>query len=168
MRKLLHLSTVVALIGLSAATGAAADDAKLLREANDRAEIQALMWRYVRALDTLDADAYASVFTENAKFGTTEGREALRSMILGMKDSRAKNRAASGAPPLVTYQTMSNINIEFVSESRARLQAYYMAVIAGAAAGDPPRVATIGREINDLVKVDGQWLIENRNVTPQD
>ena len=163
MRKLWHLSTVVALIGLSAATVAAADDATLLREANDRAEIQALMWRYVRALDTLDADAYASVFTENAKFGTTQGREALRGMILGMKASREK-RVADGAQPLVTYQTMSNMNIEFLSENRARLQAYYMAVIAG----DPPRVATIGREINDLVKVDGQWLIENRNVTPQD
>ena len=164
MRKLMHLSAVAALIGLSAANGAAADDAKLLREANDRAEIEALMWRYVRALDTLDADAYASVFTENAKFGATQGREALRSMIVGMKASREKNREASGAPPLVTYQTMSNMNIEFASENRARLQAYYMAVIAG----DPPRVATIGREINDLVKIDGQWLIENRNVTPQD
>lgn len=163
MRKLLHLSTVVALIGLSAATGAAADDAQLLREANDRAQIQALMWRYVRALDTLDADAYASVFTADAKFGTTQGREALRSMILGMKASREK-RAESGTQPLVTYQTMSNMNIEFLGENRARLQAYYMAVIAG----DPPRVATMGREINDLVKVDGQWLIENRNVTPQD
>lgn len=163
MRKLLHLSTVVTLIGLSAATGAAADDAKLLREANDRAEIEALMWRYVRALDTLDADAYASVFTENAKFGNTQGREALRSMILGMKASREK-RVADGAQPVVTYQTMSNMNIEFLSENRARLQAYYMAVIAG----DPPRVATIGREINDLVKVGGKWLIENRNVTPQD
>ena len=35
-----------------------------------RAAIEALMWRYVRALDTLDPEAYAGVFTEDGTFGS--------------------------------------------------------------------------------------------------
>src|ERR1043165_6651773 len=38
------------------------------REAQDRAEIEGLMWHYVRALDTHDADAYAKVYTEDGVF----------------------------------------------------------------------------------------------------
>jgi hypothetical protein len=33
------------------------------REARDRAEIEALMWDYTRALDTLNPDAYAAAYT---------------------------------------------------------------------------------------------------------
>ena len=28
------------------------------------------MWRYVRALDSMDADGYAAVFTEDGTFGS--------------------------------------------------------------------------------------------------
>ena len=68
-----------------AATPARADDAQLLQEVRDRAAIEALMWRYVRALDTLDADAYAAVFTPDGKFGSgqnaEQGRAELKAMV---------------------------------------------------------------------------------------
>ena len=38
---------------------ASKSDNDVLREVRDRAEIDDLMWRYARALDTNDADAYA-------------------------------------------------------------------------------------------------------------
>src|SRR5690606_5568871 len=70
----------VAAAGLSGA--ALAQDSV---RAQDRAEIEALMWRYARALDTFDADAYAAVYTEDGEFkagGTaTKGRDALRQMV---------------------------------------------------------------------------------------
>ena len=33
------------------------------------------MFRYVRALDTLNVDDYVALFTEDAQFGTSKGRE---------------------------------------------------------------------------------------------
>ena len=39
------------------------------REAKDRAEIEELMWRYTRALDTGDGTAYASTYTVDGQFG---------------------------------------------------------------------------------------------------
>jgi len=51
-------------------TQALADDADILREAHARAQIEDLMWRYVRALDSFDPEAYASVYTEDGQFGS--------------------------------------------------------------------------------------------------
>jgi hypothetical protein len=41
--------------------------------------------------------------------------------------------------------------------------------VFGAAGEDTPlRVAAAGRGVDELVRVDGEWLIESRNVAPQD
>ncbi len=73
-------------------------DDQVLREARDRAEIEELMWRYARALDTGDGDAYAAVYTPDGQFGTganaTKGREALKKLAGG---PRAGNTATPGA-----------------------------------------------------------------------
>jgi len=68
----------VALVG----SPAVAADNVAEREVHDRAQIEKLMWRYVRALDTENADAYAAVFTPDGQFGSganaVRGREALK------------------------------------------------------------------------------------------
>src|SRR3979490_1012297 len=46
---------------------AAGDD--VAQEARDRHEIEALMWRYARALDSFDPDAYASAATPHGHSG---------------------------------------------------------------------------------------------------
>jgi hypothetical protein len=160
MPKLMRLYAFAALLSTATAVSAA-DDAKLLREANDRAEIQALMWRYVRALDTLDVDAYVAVFTENAQFGNAQGRDGIRALISGVKAAREKN-TEPGKPVTPTYQSITNMTIEFASADRARVEGYYMALLGT----EPPRVATVGREANEVVRVDGRWLIERRTVSP--
>jgi ketosteroid isomerase-like protein len=52
------------------------------REVQDRAQIEKLMWQYVRALDTENADAYAAIYTPDRQFGSCanaiKGREALK------------------------------------------------------------------------------------------
>jgi len=159
MSKLAHFFALTTLAG--ATTAFAADDAKLLREANDRAEIQALMWRYERALDTLDVDAYVAVFTEDAQFGNAKGREGIRTLISGIKAAREKN-TEPGKPVTPTYQAVLNMTIEFQSETRAVVQGYFMAVLGTS----PPRVATAGQERDEVVKVDGRWLIAVRSVSP--
>ena len=39
----------------------------------DRNEIEELMWRYARALDTMDPDGYANCYTPDGQFGARRG-----------------------------------------------------------------------------------------------
>jgi hypothetical protein len=57
------------------------------------------------------------------------------------------------------------MTIEFQSETRATVEGYFMAIL-GATANSPPRVATVGREVDEVVKVAGRWLIAVRTVSP--
>jgi uncharacterized protein (TIGR02246 family) len=145
-----------------------ADDVAARQAAADRAEIEALMWRYVRALDTRDADAYAAAYTEDGEFaaGTnvTAGRDALRAMVADMRQRHDEAEAAGEAQAPMYHMTM-NEHLEFVDEDHARLHAYWQTVF-GAVGQTPVRVAAAGRSIDELVRVEGQWLIKSRNVAP--
>jgi len=168
------IGSVLILAGMT--TGIAANvfaaDADVLQQAKDRAEIEELMWRYVRALDTSDEDAYASVYTEDGQFGTgpnaTKGREALRNMIVNLEEGRSTREAAGepATPPM--YHVITNPFIEFVGEDKARMHSYWMTVFGSAGQDVSPRVAAAGRGIDELVRVNGQWLIKLRDVSPQD
>jgi len=151
-------------------SAAAAGEKDVLRTAQDRVEIEQLLWRYVRALDSGNAEAYAATFTPDGQFGrdanATKGREALKKMITDMRRSNAESEAkgAPKRPPM--YHVIANSNIEFVDKDHARFEAYWMTVFAGAGENTPARVAAAGREIDELVRVNGQWLIKLRDVRP--
>ncbi|HEX7235448.1 MAG TPA: nuclear transport factor 2 family protein [Gammaproteobacteria bacterium] len=159
---------VVAVVALGA-QAAFADDAVAAREA-DRAAIEALMWRYVRALDSMDADAYAAVFTEDGRFksGSTQhqGRAEMKEMIAGLKKTRDE-RAAAGTPSAPMYHVIANHQITFLGPNEARYDSYWMTVFGAAGENTPVRVAAAGRGVDQLVRVNGQWLIKNRDVAPQ-
>lgn len=167
-------ASLVAVVAVSMGVGSRsyAGETDMLREANDRAEIQALMWRYVRALDSLDEHAYAQAFTEDGQFGVgsnaEKGRPALMKMITDLKKGRA-DREASGAaktPPM--YHVITNAYIEFVDKDHARYHSYWMTVFGAAGKGTAPRVAAAGQGVDDVVRIKGQWLIKLRNVAVQD
>ena len=158
---------------LSAGVGvftASKSDNDVLREARDRAEIEDLMWRYTRALDTSDGDAYAATYTTDGQFGTganaTKGRDALKKLAGGGQGQRAGAAAATPAPARpAMYHMTANERITFSDKDHARVEAYYLTAMA--AAGDTPlRVAAVGRSIDDVVRVNGQWLIKSRDVQP--
>lgn len=142
-----------------------ASDADVLREARDRAQIEQLMWDYVEAIDGWNPDAYAAVFTEDGAFGATKGRAALREMVVGLKKSQ-DDRRAGGATIGNMHHIMSNLNIEFVTPDHARVYYYHMTVF-GNGLTPPPNVASVGRGMDDVVRVNGKWLIRNRNVAYQ-
>lgn len=171
--KQMLFGAVVALV-VSSAVGssrAAADDETTLREVKDRAEIEALMWKYVRALDTNDPEAYAAVYTPDGQFGSgpnaTKGREALRKMIADMRDRNAAARAKGEARPAM-YHVITNPFVEFVDRDHARYHAYWMTVFGAAGQTTPPRVAAAGHEYDELVRVNGAWLLKLRDVAPKD
>jgi hypothetical protein len=64
-----------------------------------------------------------------------------------------------------------NQYLEFTGPTTARYHYYHQTVFGtGGPAGSPdaPRVAAAGNGVDDLVKVDGQWLIKFRNVAAAD
>ena len=145
-------------------------DSDVLREVRDRAEIEDLMWRYTRALDTTDADAYAAVYTPDGQFsaGTnvTKGRDALRKMVADLRQGNAAQEAKGvRRPPM--YHMTANHAITFIDKDRARVDAYYLTAFGALGAETPLRIAAVGRNVDQLVRVNGRWLIQSRNVAPQ-
>ena len=144
---------------------AMAEHEKILREAADRAAIEQLMWDYVEAIDGWNPDAYAAAFTEDGEFLGTKGHDALRQMVIDLKKSQDERRA-SGATIGNMHHVMSNMNVEFVTPDHARVYYYHMTVF-GNGRNPPPNVASVGRGVDDVVRVDGKWLIKTRNVAYQ-
>jgi uncharacterized protein (TIGR02246 family) len=150
-------------------TASKADD-DVLRQAKDREQIEELMWRYARALDTGDADTYASLYTQDGQFSSganaTKGREALKNMIAGPRARQAEAPAATRRPPM--YHMTANHQLRFIDKDHARIDAYHITMVSAAGPDTPARVAGVGRSIDELARVKGQWLITSRNVAPMD
>jgi hypothetical protein len=62
----------------------------------------------------------------------------------------------------------ANSYLEFVDKDHARIEGYWMTVFAGQGPNVPVRVAAAGREVDELVRMNGQWLIQSRDVAPKD
>ena len=62
------------------------------------------------------------------------------------------------------HHIMSNQYIEFTSPTEARVHYYWQTVFGGPGVSPTPRVAAVGNGVDDVVKVDGRWLIRSRNV----
>lgn len=156
---------VVLMIGLAPGVRAADNEWK------DRAEIEQLMWKYVRALDTLNEDAYAAVYTPDGSFGTgpnmSKGRDALKKIITDVKKRQAE-QTARGETVTKMRHIITNTYLEFIDKDHARLNSYWMTVFEGAGQEKPPRVAAAGRGVDELVRLNGKWLIAARDVAPKD
>ncbi len=131
----------------------------LLREARDRAAIEKLMWDYVRAIDSWNPDAYAAVFTEDGSFLDTTGRDNLRAMVAGMAEQRTDE-----SPML--HHVMSNHNIEFINPNRAVVNYYWQTVSRGSPGAAAPQLLAQGWGRDVVVRINGRWLIQNRDVAP--
>jgi|SRR4051812_27160571 uncharacterized protein (TIGR02246 family) len=157
-----------ALLVLPTGIRLAASDSDVVQQMKDREEIEALMWKYARALDTFNADAYASVYTADGQFGAganaTKGTAALKKMIEDLKTNRAEREKTEPQPAM--YHMEMNTYVEFPAKDRARHHSYWQTVFAPTGRGAQPRVAAAGHGVDDLVKVNGKWLIQTRNVSP--
>ena len=142
---------------------------QVLREARDRAEIEDLMWRYARALDTGNGEAYAGVYTPDGQFGTganaTKGTEALKRLAGGQPRTPAPGAAAAPARPPM-YHMHANHAITFTDKDHARMDAYYITARAAGGQDQPLQVLAVGRSVDELVRLNGRWLIQVRNVQP--
>jgi len=136
-----------------------------VREARDRAEIEALMWKYTRALDSGDGATYASTYIADGQFGTgataTKGREALSKLVV-----RQPAAGQPARPPL--YHMELNHWIEFVDKDHVRYHAYYLTVSGAMGQDTPARIVAAGQSLDTIERVNGKWLINRRDVAAKD
>jgi hypothetical protein len=167
--KLAVLTGVVFMAAASLTAVAAEDD--VLREIQDRAEINKRRWDYARALDTGNAEAFVANFTEDGQFGrganAVKGREALMKMMGAFRKSRVGEEAKSQQTPSMYHMT-ANHYIEFVDKDHAVFHGYWLAFISTTGQNQQPTIVGVGREVNELVRVNGKWLIQVRDIMPQD
>jgi hypothetical protein len=64
------------------------------------------------------------------------------------------------------FHMTANHAIRFLDRDRARVDAYYLTAFGAAGQDAPLRVAAVGRSVDELVRVNGRWLIKSRNVQP--
>jgi ketosteroid isomerase-like protein len=132
----------------------------------DRIAVEDVMARYVWAVDSLDADGYVAVFTEDAVIDSngsiSKGHAAIRKIVTGLIQRRDDN-TAKGLPTANLYHVISSPRITFPKAGEALHQAYWQTVRRDK---DGRMIAAaMGRSEDRLVKRNGKWLIEWRKLT---
>ena len=133
---------------------------------DDRIAVEDVMARYVWAVDSLDADGYVAVFTEDAVVDSngsiSKGREEIRRIVTGLVQRRDANKA-KGLPAGNLYHVVSNVRITFPKPGEALHQSYWQTVRRDQ--DGRMTAAAMGRSEDRLVKRDGKWLIQYRKLT---
>ena len=132
----------------------------------DRIAVEDVMARYVWAVDSLDADGYVAVFTEDAVIDSngsiSKGHAAIRRIVTGLIQRRDDNKA-KGLPTANLYHVISSPRITFPKPGEALHQSYWQTVRRDK--DGRMIVGGMGRSEDRLVKRNGQWLIQSRKLT---
>ena len=163
LRACVVTAVVATTLSLGASVALFGED-NTVRETRDRHEIEALMWKYTRALDKGDGATYASTYTVDGQFGSganaTKGSEALSKLVV-----RQPAAGEPARPPL--YHMELNHWIEFVDKDHARYHAYYLTV-SGAMGETPARIVAAGQSLDTMERIKGTWLLKTRDVSAKD
>jgi len=132
----------------------------------DRIAVEDVMARYVWAVDSLDADGYVAVFTDDAVIdsnGTiSKGHGEIRGIVTSLSKRRDDNKA-KGLPASNLYHVISSVRITFPKPGEAVHQSYWQTVRRDK---DGRMIAAaMGRSEDRLVKRNGTWLIQFRKLT---
>src|SRR5688572_12529515 len=132
----------------------------------DRIAVEDVMARYVWAVDSLDADGYVAVFTEDAVIDSngsiSKGHAEIRQIVTGLIQRRDDNKA-KGLPASNLYHVISSVRITFPKPGEALHQSYWQTVRRDKEGR--MTAAAMGRSEDRLVKRNGKWLIEWRKLT---
>jgi uncharacterized protein (TIGR02246 family) len=132
----------------------------------DRIAVEDVMARYVWTVDSLDADGYVAVFTEDAVIDSngsiSKGHDEIRKIVTNLIKRRDDNKA-KGLPAGNLYHQISNVRITFPKANEALYQSYWQTVRRDT---DGKMIAAaMGRSEDHLVKRNGKWLIQFRKLT---
>ena len=132
----------------------------------DRIAVEDVMARYVWAVDSLDADGYVAVFTDDAVIDSngniSKGHGEIRGIVTSLIKRRDDNKA-KGLPASNLYHVISSVRITFPKPGEALHQSYWQTVRRDK---DGRMIAAaMGRSEDRLVKRNGTWLIQFRKLT---
>lgn len=172
MLKTLIGSSIVAAAILGSASWAS--DADIIREARDRADIEVLIWNYVQAMDNFNDELYATYFTEDGSLccahnQVLKGRAEIKKLVQEQKKARAEAevKAKAGGQVLPKpYHPYFNSHIEFRDRDHAHIDSYWFSVQAQMPPNGAPKIGEVGRCSDEVVRVNGKWLIQSRNIFP--
>ena len=132
----------------------------------DRIAVEDVMARYVWAVDSLDADGYVAVFTDDAVIDSngsiSKGHTEIRKIVTGLLQRRDDNKA-KGLPTANLYHVISSVRITFPKPGEALHQSYWQTVRRDK--DGKIIAAAMGRSEDRLVKRNGKWLIQFRKLT---
>lgn len=132
---------------------------------DDRAEIENLQARYLLAMDFLDADAYAEVFTKDGILdwagGEIEGREAIRAFMASGRYNPARGAAEADWPAASRHFIMNQV-IK-VDGNKASAITYWFQANNNADRGTMT-LGMFGNYVDTLEKVNGEWLFARREI----
>jgi len=165
-----HLKTLLLLVaGVGAAClGYAANRDRYGDDyANDRAQIEDLLGRYVFAADWQDADVYASLFTEDGVLdwagGIVRGREAIHREVIGMRANFAAQEAdAAPLRPARLRHFITSLVLE-VNGDTAVGRAFWVEFDNRNEQRDAYSGA-YGHSEDEYRKVNGRWLFTLRKI----
>ncbi|MEU6574165.1 nuclear transport factor 2 family protein [Streptomyces sp. NPDC046805] len=126
--------------------------------AEDQLAILELAARYWNAVDHGDLRGFAETFTEDGKLenftGVTQGRDALAQWLLDFEAERLGNR----------HYTVNHL-ITKIDDNTARVWSYLVITSVAPPKRGTPRVAAVAEFEDRVVRVDGEWLFEQRTMT---
>ena len=132
----------------------------------DRIAVEDVMARYVWAVDSLDAEGYVAVFTEDAVIDSngriSKGHAEIRKIVTDLIKRRDDNKA-KGLATANLYHVISNVRITFPKADQAVYQSYWQTVRRDA--DGKMTAAAMGRSEDHLIKRKGSWLIQSRKLT---
>ena len=134
--------------------------------AEDRAEIEDLMSRYLFAIDYNDWDSYVETFAPDGMLefasGTSKGREEIRKNVTNFAAGIGKfYHTEDGKPAKLRHVVLqSSIRVE---GDKAWGRTLWVEM-ANHGPGDTMKMGTYGIYEDEFVKLDGRWFISKRNV----
>ena len=132
--------------------------------AQDRAEIEDLMARYLFAMDYFDIDAYVETFTPDGEIefasGTYTGREDIRAAVTRFKEGIGQFYTTEDGEPAALRHVLLQ-SVVRVEGDRAWSTSLWMEM-ANDGPEDSFKMGTFGIYKDELVKQDGHWLFAKR------
>lgn len=142
-------------------------DPAAVQEMIDKIEIGELQSRYMFAIDWQDAEVYASVFTEDATLewpeGSAQGREAIKKMIVGLKEYRRKLAEFAAPTKAASLRHFVTNRIIKVDGDRATAVAYWMDINNDNQIR-MPYIPGYGHYEDELIRTADGWRFTSRKV----
>jgi hypothetical protein len=134
--------------------------------AEDRAEIEDLMARYLFAIDYFDWDSYVETFAPDGELefasGTSKGRDAIRAAVTSFSKRIGEFYHTEDGKPAILRHVILQSSIR-VEGSHAWGRTLWVEM-ANHGPKDTMKMGTYGIYEDEFVKLDGKWLIAKRRV----